>query len=138
MSHHLRLKVATIKFSHHIIFLWFLLPVQWYYLGKVYTFDQNLCKLKLCIMRNIYITVCHCLPKNFPMRMYGITKLSKPNITWQDCTENSYYHQLFVCAKPFWIVLIWLGFRDVLSRMAFQTHPLIPRISTNSMALSKI
>ena len=41
-------------------------PLQLYYREKVDTFDQNLHKLSLCTTRNIYSTVCLCLPKNFP------------------------------------------------------------------------
>ena len=77
--------------------------------------------------------------KIFKMRRYGIIKLSKLNITWQTALKNFYHHHLCACAKPFWVVLkIGLDLEKFFSKMAFETHPLIPWNSTNSMALSKI
>ena len=78
--------------------------------------------------------------KTFPNDKVWDDWIVKMEYYLADCTENLYYHQRFVCAKPFWVVLIKMAWieRHFFSIMAFQTHPLIPWNSTNSIALSKV
>ena len=91
------------------------------------------------MMRNIYSTVCHCLPKLFQITRYGMIKLSKWNITQQ--TALKIFTTISFLSMPnhfeqYYLKMAWIQ-RRFSSIMAFQTHPLIQLNSTNSMALSK-